>query len=124
MKTNRKGIRCDRTCGRGCTAAEYRDALRTARRLAARLGPGWRARVGHNLGYHPGATNRRLGLYVFPGHGYHALLGPEAASCCAGTWGASARTPEAAVRKVVAKARAVLRAHAWLAAAHGITNLP
>lgn len=48
---------CSKTrCGRGCTRAEYEDAVRRADSAAVALGPQWQAQVWENLGWHAKAV--------------------------------------------------------------------
>jgi hypothetical protein len=45
-------IYCAPACGRGCTFAEYKEALKRSRAVASRLGPGWKPVVHENMGWH------------------------------------------------------------------------
>lgn len=97
-----KAIRCAKWCGRGCTEEEYRRAVAGAARLVKRLGPGWRARVWENLGWHYCAVSRD-GFWKLHGHGdgwFTAFLG-ECES--GGRWAESARSPALAIRKVIGR---------------------
>ncbi|MCK5613437.1 hypothetical protein KAR91_66820 [Candidatus Pacearchaeota archaeon] len=52
-KPVRKGfVYCSPRCGMGCSHKDYLEAKEKARRLANRLGKGWRIRVWDNLGWH------------------------------------------------------------------------
>lgn len=49
----REGDRfCAPACGRGCTHAEYVDALTKAAAVVKSLGPGWKPVVSENLGWY------------------------------------------------------------------------
>lgn len=43
---------CAPACGRGCTKSEYNKTVALYKRLAKRLGDGWRSEIWENLGWH------------------------------------------------------------------------
>lgn len=52
-KAVRRGaIYCAPACGAKCTWEKYQHAKRAGRELAERLGPGWKAHVWENMGWH------------------------------------------------------------------------
>ena len=52
-KPVRRGKRyCSPACGRGCTKAAHNSAVYQSRRLAKRLGEGWKPGIWENLGWH------------------------------------------------------------------------
>ena len=44
--------KCAKWCGRGCTEREWKEAVKAGRALAKACGPGWKARIHENLGWH------------------------------------------------------------------------
>ena len=108
-------VYCGSGCGSGCTWADYQEACIQATRLARRLGPGWRPYVHENLGWHYKVISPDGTMKVCPNsrrcclgkpYSYTAFFG--GADCVAGgRWAESARTPEAAIRKVLGVARGV-----------------
>lgn len=108
-KPQRRGdIFCAPACGGGCTKKAHDAAQRKAKALAKRLGREWKPHVWENLGWHysVGLADRRLHVHERR-HGreltYTAFFNPEADSG-GGRFAATARTPEAAVRKVMQEA--------------------
>lgn len=98
---------CAPACGRGCTQAEYDDAVKQAERLAARLGVGWTTRVWENLGWHWSVERGGVKIHAEVWHGrttYTAFLGEK--NDGGGWWAESARTPQTALRRVVQRAQA------------------
>ena len=58
-KPVRKGNRyCSPACGRGCTIQEHAKAKADGKKLAARMGKGWRVRTWENLGWHYSVANK------------------------------------------------------------------
>lgn len=91
-KPVRKGATyCASACGRGCTHAEYLDAVAKADSLVKRLPKGWKPVVTENLGWHfrvekDGSAIHYFGArkywasLVFAGHQFHEMGGtPKAA---------------------------------------------
>lgn len=109
-ETKRKGERfCCPGCGRGCTWDEYLRAVKAAKKLIDRLGPGWVARVWDNLGWHYSAelAEARLSVSVYTHKRettYHVLMHYEA-DAGGGVWHASAPTPEAAIQLTLESAQ-------------------
>lgn len=112
-KARRTGDRyCSPACGRGCTWAEYQDALRKGRALAKRLGTGWRPRVWENVGWHYDARtldgvmkvheNRSRDGFVIS---YTAFFErkdlPHTGDVVRGNWTARGGTPQEAVDAVL-----------------------
>ncbi len=54
---------CAPFCGRGCTRAEYEDALARGRAAADELGAGWESAPSENLGWHAKAQKGSLCVY-------------------------------------------------------------
>lgn len=115
----RGDVFCSSACGRGCTAAEHAYATGCARALVRKLGgKGWRVRVWENLGWHWSAVSICGRLKVHPSDGsrpqgsYSAFLGE--ADSLGGTWCATARSPRAAIRAVIADGQAHVDALAAL----------
>lgn len=96
---------CSPACGGGCLRAAFDLAQSRAKRLAERLGKGWKPVVWENLGWHFKAVSASGFLKVHPsgGKGWMAFLGFGDSG---GRWVANASTPEAAIKKVRAAARA------------------
>ncbi len=114
--------KCARWCGRGCTQAEYDAAVENAKKLAERLGKGWKIRVHENLGWHWGVVSRAGFLKVTPVYdfvkgkritGYIAWLGEK--DFPGGRFTGDGRTPEKAIAAVRVHAEMEHRAlTAWL----------
>jgi hypothetical protein len=103
------GLYCAPACGRGCTLAEYKDALKRAETLAKRLGPGWTPRVHENLGWHSKVIDE-TGLWKVHVNQYYGMKKPTylaflGESDIGGRWAESADTPEAAIDAVLTIAR-------------------
>jgi len=85
-------IYCSPACGHDCTHRDYLAAVRGAERLARRLGPGWKAEVWENLGWHYRAIVKvrggRLEVYAKSFGSYSASVGREMGS---------GKTPRAAI---------------------------
>lgn len=101
-KPRRRGsIYCSPGCGGeaewGCTWAKYQQAIRKAKALAAKLGPGWKANVWENMGWHYAAISSCRRVKVHPGafRGYHAFVGRDTSP--GGEWVAYDKTPKRAV---------------------------
>ena len=100
-------LKCAKWCGRGCTKAEYDQAVKDGKALAAALGPGWKHKVWENMGWHYRAVSpcRRMGVHH---SGYQTRMF-TAYLCTAGTvggyWTGSAATPAAAVLQAARSAR-------------------
>lgn len=111
--------KCAKWCGRGCTHAEYEAARAGATALAKRLGPGWKANVWENLGWHYSAVSRRGFVKVHPNiqrgriASYTAFIGEK--NFPGGRFAEHGSTPEKAIaasRKVAEAEYAALGA--WL----------
>lgn len=103
----RKGaVYCAPFCGRGCTHAEYRRAVRRARILAKRLGEGWQPEVWENLGWHYKAVSPLGGIKVHPIAGsssYVAFYGEPGRA--GGSYTVDHADPVEAVREVLQRVR-------------------
>jgi hypothetical protein len=103
--------KCAKWCGAGCTVAQYEKARRLSVHAAVALGAGWRPRPFENMGWHGVAVSKCGRIKV---HIHTALLGPPNYTAFfgekgpGGRWVASSKTPRAAVRKVIAQAKADL----------------
>ena len=101
---------CAPACGRGCTYAEYKKAVKESERLANRLGKGWKPRVWENLGWHYSAVSKSRHLKVYPGMhkgyvvDYTAFFSTESSSV-GGRWCVSGKTPKSAVKNVIDEAQ-------------------
>ncbi len=109
----RGGIFCSPACGGAkgfCTFAAYEKAMAGSLALVAELGPGWRAKVFENLGWHYCATSA-CGRITVHGDmkGFTAYLGPDSRS--GGQWAESGKTAREAIDRTLAAARESL---AWL----------
>ncbi len=84
--------RCDtRYCGRGCTEAEYQEAVHKCDRLVKHLGvDSFHAEVWENLGWHYSAVSNceRLKVYSNGEHSYTAYIG---------RWAEHGSTPKKAI---------------------------
>lgn len=112
-KAERRGaIFCAPACGAGCTKKAHDAAQRKAKALAKRLGREWKPHVWENLGWHYSVelADRRLQVHEQQ-HGrsltYTAFFNPEA-DAGGGKWAATAKTPEAAIRKVMQDAQQIV----------------
>ncbi len=107
---------CSLACGRGCTTVEHDRAEEIAGTLSIRLGIGWRGEVWENLGWHTKAVSTCGRIKVHPPHVggllFTAYLGE--AESAGGRWSASGVTPELAIKRVIAAARAEIRRTAAL----------
>ena len=92
-----RSLKCARSCGRGCTQAEYDAAVVAARRLAHRLGD-WKWDVWENLGWHHRAISPcgRIKVHPSTGRAFMAFISPP--GDIGGRWVGDGRTPRAAVR--------------------------
>lgn len=92
--------RCAKWCGRGCTQAEYEAARDAGRALAKSMGRGWRVRVWESLGWHYSVVSRSgmWKVHCNNGNSFSAIFGPGPYG---GLFAENARTPRAAMRKVV-----------------------
>lgn len=101
-KPRRNGrIYCAPACGGRCTWRAYREAKRESAELVKRLGPGWKARVTENLGWHYSAVNEARQLDVSKSGGtYSAILGSQ--------YIGHGRTPETAIRNAARQAKPYL----------------
>ena len=107
MRRGDRTVKCAAWCGRGCTLGEYRVAVVAARRLAARLGPGWKVDVFENMGWHFSVVSRCDRMKVHQDGGtFTAYFGEPGPG---GRWVAAAKTPRRAVARVVRAARRDLR---------------
>ncbi|MGH9388966.1 MAG: hypothetical protein ACRD1Z_05070 [Vicinamibacteria bacterium] len=94
---------CSSACGGGCTREKYDRARREAAGLTRALGPGWKARVWENLGWHYEARKATLKVSPSFGSGYVAYIGKE--DHPGGCWTGNGRTPRAAVRAAIREGR-------------------
>lgn len=95
----RKGpIYCAPACGRGCTWAEFQQATRKAKALAADLGEGWEPEVHENLGWHFMAAHHSKKLTVYGSRGNWRAL------ACS-RWVGLGKVPAEAVAMAVQKAK-------------------
>ena len=105
---SRGAVYCSPGCGRGCTYKEFIDANAAADELVELLGPGWKPRVWENMGWYYCAVSLDGHMKVHPGCNesrptyYTAFFGDIAAG---GRWVENAKTPKAAIRKVLYLAR-------------------
>jgi len=106
----RGSIYCSPACGGDCTFDAYQVALKNAAKLAECLGPDWRGDVWENLGWHYRALSACKRIKVNPNHwggknpeSYSAFLG--APDFPGGKWAVSGKTPEEAVKLVIAYAK-------------------
>jgi hypothetical protein len=107
-KPQRRGnIYCAPACGGGCTWAAYQAAQSNARKLAKRMGKGWKTRVHENLGWHYNVISPcgRIKISGKELESYTAFLGDKKEKCCGGTWAESGRTPEEAMANVIKAAK-------------------
>jgi hypothetical protein len=102
--------RCADWCGRGCTEEEYqkawKDAVALARDLTVDVTMVWNPRVWENLGWWYSAVSTCGRLEVIPSKtdkGCHAYLRPAGGG--GGRWCRYGKTPEQAVKNVIAEAR-------------------
>ncbi|MCI0408483.1 MAG: hypothetical protein L0191_07960 [Acidobacteria bacterium] len=106
-------IYCSPACGHGCTMAEHDEAIRKARTLALKLGKGWRPEIWENMGWYWAVVNG--GLKVHPTYsirgrvtGFMAFVGdPDSPG---GRWVEHGETPKEAISKVLAVAKAEIKA--------------
>lgn len=106
-------IYCAPACGGGCTKAAHDLATARAKALAAGMGPGWKARVWENLGWHYSVLSPCGRWKIHPHHGedhdrrrkttYSAFLGD--ADSPGGTWAEHGDSPRAAMAAVWRVAR-------------------
>lgn len=118
---------CSPACGGNCTLKAYHDATSAAKKLAARLGAGWKPRVWENMGWF--YRVERGPLTVNPTRygkqpRYSCLMNSEPSPSAGGSilWFDRDyyRTPEAAVNAQLRLARSVIkRLQATIAAAEG-----
>jgi hypothetical protein len=103
-------VYCSPSCGGGaqwgCTVIAHDKAKRAVAALCLAIGGAnskWKPRVWENLGWHYCAISPCGRIKVHPGHatGYLAFLGEADSS--GGRWVERARTPKAAIRKVIAR---------------------
>lgn len=113
-KPIRRGdIYCARWCGGNCTWAAYQLAKERAAKLCKRMGDGWKPRVWENLGWHYMVFSACTRLRVCPSHhgnriSYSAFIGDTDGVCAGGRWVEHGKTPQSAIKKVIAKAKADL----------------
>lgn len=110
------GIYCAPACGGNCKRSAFELARARGKALAERLGKGWTVRVHENLGWYynvqspDGHMRVCVDHWVRPGRpervSYTAFLGEK--NGIGGRWAEHGRTPEAAIRKVLAVASAEL----------------
>jgi hypothetical protein len=105
----RGAIYCAPACGGGCTKAAHDQAKQTGRIIAMMLGVGWKVSMNENLGWHwtvvsPCGRIRVSGGYKenFPKR-FHAMLCQP--GDCAGRYTGEGRTPRAAVKNVIRRAK-------------------
>ena len=109
-KAKRRGkIYCAPACGAGCTVEQHRIAENAAAELVSELqrlgiGEGWKPLVWENLGWHARAVDAtgRMAVHCNRTKSYTALLG----GLDGARWAEDGRTPRAALRNVLATARA------------------
>ena len=92
---------CSPACGHGCSFVAYELAVQESKKLAKELGKGWRPVVWENLGWHWKAAKPYFSVHGMADH-YSVYLDTDRDSG-AGLWCADAKTPHAAVRKVIRK---------------------
>lgn len=110
-KAVRRGaIYCAPACGGRCTWAQYQAAIQNARKLAKRMGKGWKTRVYENLGWHYNVISPCGRIKISGGIGkfYTAYLGDKKEKICMGTWAESGTTPEQAMASVIRVAKTQL----------------
>lgn len=91
-------IYCSPWCGGKCTKAAHDGAVKRAKALAKRCGPGFKPRVWENLGWHYSAVSANGLLKVHPcGKSFTAYLGDKGAG---GRWAIVRPTPRAAIKAV------------------------
>lgn len=110
MSTERSELRCAPWCGFGCTEKDYQDAQARGTILVQRLGEGWTVRVVENMGWHASAVSpcgriRVSGSQMPLDHAWYTAFLNNTGEL-GGRWAEGARTPKAAVRKVVKVAKA------------------
>jgi len=122
-KARRNGrFYCAPACGGRCTWEAYQKAKRDAAALVKTLGPGWKARVHENLGWHYCAVNQAKRLDVScctdsltSEKSYMAILG--------GQWIGHADTPAGAVAEAIKQAKPELaNLKAFVACIEGAMN--
>lgn len=102
---------CSPACGAGCTKSAFDRATGAAKKLAERLGKGWKPRVWENLGWHYAVISPcgrwKIHPHVYQGkaEGYTAFLGESTSP--GGIWAEHGDTPEEAI----AKTRKVAQKH-------------
>jgi hypothetical protein len=100
---------CSPACGYPCTKAMHDAALEKAAKLAATLGPGWKADVWENLGWHYRAISAcgRIKVHAAEWAGcrttYTAFVGEPGSG--GGRWAEHGDTPAKAVANAIAKAK-------------------
>jgi len=92
-KPKRRGVTyCSSACGHGCTWPQFVRARLAAKRLAKRLGPGWKPYVWENFGWRYQAIKGGvLCVSEYPDHSVAYFDGRSE----------SGKTPEGAVARVV-----------------------
>ncbi len=107
----RGDIYCAPACGGGCKRCDYELAVSQSRMLAACMGKGYKARVWENLGwwYSVKSACEKLEIHSEKdGKYFTAYLNTTPNN--GGRWVCSAKTPQLAVKKVLAAARQELLA--------------
>jgi hypothetical protein len=98
---------CSPACGGGCSRESYEKAHVSAKKLASRLGKGWTPSVWENLGWHYCVISPCKRIKVHCNGNYTAYLGEP--NSTGGRWAESGKTPESAIKKTVAAAKADLK---------------
>ena len=107
----RGGIYCSPACGNNCSREAYDTACARAKALAKQLGRGWKAHVWENLGWHWRVVAPAAHLTVRDKSRYQPCACYEAEYCWNGMQRfATARTPAAALKKLVTATRIDLEA--------------
>jgi hypothetical protein len=103
-KPKRDGLLyCAPACGRGCTYAEYKKAIRDGVALATELGPKWISRVWENMGWHFSASTPGVEVHGTRNSGYTAFFVDS-------TFTSQAKYPRATVKCGLVQAREKLAA--------------
>lgn len=108
-KPRRRGdIYCAPACGCGCKRADYELAVSNSKMLAACMGS-YKPRVWENGGWHYSVKSvcEKLEIHTYKDSTFSAFLNTRPNH--GGRWVCSARTPQLAVKKVLAEARKELR---------------
>lgn len=90
-------VYCAPACGRGCTWSEYERALEKAQQLADSLGPNWQPKVWENLGWHYKARIPHVAVHQNGTNSFTAFFDATDPDSGAGTWTATADSPQKAV---------------------------